>query len=346
MYQDITLNKLFTLQNSEEITFVDVRSPSEYNDATIPGSLNIPVFNDEERAEVGTLYKQVNSQAAKERGLEIFSAKLPQFIKKFSQIDTRKAVFCWRGGMRSNTAATVLDLMGIHVYRLEGGIRSYRQWVVHTLEQLEFEPRVYTLNGYTGSGKTTILRHLQKEGYPVLNLEKMANHRGSIFGQIGLDPNNQKKFESLLVQDLFRFQKSPYVLLEGESKRIGKAVLPDFLYNKKEQGTQLFIDLPINERIMNILDDYQPWNHQEECIEAFRIIKKRIHTPIANEIESHLENGEFYSAVQLLLEYYYDPLYDHNAKQYPDNSKIIVQANNITEAIKSVQNIVDELQVK
>ncbi|MFD2923624.1 tRNA 2-selenouridine(34) synthase MnmH [Halobacillus naozhouensis] len=344
MFQDVTLNELSTLRNNGEITLIDVRSPSEYYDATIPGSLNIPVFNNDERAEVGTLYKQVSSEAAKERGLEIFSAKLPGFIKRFSQIDTEKAVFCWRGGMRSETAATVLDLMGIHVYRLQGGIRSYRQWVIQTLDQLEFKPRTYVLNGYTGSGKTTILRQLQKEGYPVLDLEKLANHRGSIFGQIGLEPNNQKKFESLLVQDLLRLQQSPYTLLEGESKRIGKAVLPDFLFNKKEQGTQLFIDLPLNERILNILDEYQPWDHQEQCIEAFRIIKKRIHTPIAKQIESHLENGEFYSAVQLLLEYYYDPLYDRTAEQYLD--KITIQANNITEAIKGVKTIVHEIPVR
>ncbi|WP_163527650.1 tRNA 2-selenouridine(34) synthase MnmH [Halobacillus ihumii] len=343
MFQDVTLKELSTLKKNEEITLIDVRSPSEYNDATIPGSLNIPIFNNDERAEVGTLYKQVSTNAAKERGLEIFSAKLPDFIKKFSKISTQKAVFCWRGGMRSETAATVLDLMGIHVYRLKGGIRSYRQWVVQTLEQMEFQPRSYVLNGYTGSGKTAILQHLQKDGYPILDLEKMANHRGSIFGQIGLEPNNQREFESLLVQDLLRLQQSPYVLLEGESKRIGKAVMPDFLFDKKEQGTQLFIDLPLNERILNILDDYQPWEHQEQYMEAFRIIKKRIHTPIANKIESNLENGEFYSAVQLLLEYYYDPLYDHTAEQYPN--KITIQANNNTEAIKSVQNIVNEIQV-
>lgn len=346
MFKDVTLNELFALQNKGEVTLVDVRSPSEYKDATIPGSINIPVFNNEERAEVGTLYKQVNSGAARERGLEIFSAKLPYFIKEFSQTETKKAVFCWRGGMRSKTAATVLDLMGIQVHRLEGGIRTYREWVVRTLDELEFKPNAFVLNGYTGSGKTAILQRLHKEGYPVLDLEGMANHRGSIFGQIGLEPHNQKRFESSVVQELLRFQQSPYVLLEGESKRIGKVVLPNFLFEKKEQGTQLFIDLPIEERVLNILDDYQPWEHQEECIEAFRIIKKRIHTPIAKEIEDNLEAGEFYSAVKLLLEYYYDPRYEHTANQYSDEKRITVQAHNLDEAFQSIQNVVGNLQSK
>src|SRR5699024_3036017 len=108
-------------------TLVDVRSPSEYDEATIPGSINIPIFSDEERAEVGTIYKQVGKEEAKQRGLEIFSAKLPDFIEQFKKVNTPMTVFCWRGGMRSKTAATVLDLMGIHATRLYGGIKSYRQ---------------------------------------------------------------------------------------------------------------------------------------------------------------------------------------------------------------------------
>src|SRR5699024_7402287 len=127
MFQDIALDDLLALQQKGEHTIIDVRSPKEFNESTIPGSINIPVFNTEERAEVGTIYKQVGKEAAKERGLEIFSAKLPDFIDAFRKINTPKTVFCWRGGMRSKTAATVLDLMGIRVNRLTGGFRTYRQ---------------------------------------------------------------------------------------------------------------------------------------------------------------------------------------------------------------------------
>jgi tRNA 2-selenouridine synthase len=130
MFQDLTLEELTSLRRKKDLVLIDVRSNSEFEESTIPGSLNIPLFNDAERAEIGTLYKQVSIQAAKERGLEIVSAKLPGFIKQFEQIPGKKAVFCWRGGMRSKTTATVLSLMGIHAYRLTGGYRAYRQSIL------------------------------------------------------------------------------------------------------------------------------------------------------------------------------------------------------------------------
>lgn len=343
MFHDISIEELRALKNNNELTVIDVRSQSEYKDATIPGSINIPFFNDDERAEIGTIYKQISPQAAKERGLEIMSAKLPGFVKEFAKLNGKKAVFCWRGGMRSKTTATVLGLMGINVFRLIGGYRSYRNWVVDTLETFKLRPKAYILNGYTGSGKTTILHRLDQEGYPVLDLEGLAKHRGSIFGQIGLEPNNQKTFDAQLLEVILSLNHSPYILFEGESKRIGKVSLPDFLIEKKEQGVQLFIEIPIEERVRHILEDYQPWNYEKECFEAFSRIKRRIHTPIASKIETDLKSGEYSSAVKLLLEYYYDPLYEHTAEQYPEKSKIYIKAKNVEEAIKHIR---DQLSVK
>ncbi|WP_110926612.1 tRNA 2-selenouridine(34) synthase MnmH [Bacillus massiliglaciei] len=338
MFQDISVERLLSLKEQKELTIIDVRSESEYKDSTIPGSINIPFFTDEERAEVGTLYKQVSVQAAKERGLEIASAKLPEFVKKFSSLNGEKAVFCWRGGMRSRTTATVLSLMGIRAFRLEGGYRAYRNYVTDQLGSFEMKPRAIVLNGNTGSGKTIILRKLADEGYPVLDLEGMANHRGSIFGQIGLEPHNQKKFDSLLLKDLQRVSDSPYVVFEGESKRVGKAMVPDFLLDKKEKGLQLFIDMPIEERVRHILEDYQPTEHAAECLEAFSRIKRRIHTPAANQIQKDLETGEYASAVQLLLEYYYDPLYEHTTSHFPQSQIIRLEVRNIDEAIVRVRD--------
>ncbi|WP_141431245.1 tRNA 2-selenouridine(34) synthase MnmH [Bacillus sp. 03113] len=346
MFKDITIHQLLHLKDKKEMVLIDVRSPSEYKDSTIPGSMNIPLFNDEERAEIGTIYKQISVQAAKERGLEIVSAKLPSFIKKFGQIEAEKTVFCWRGGMRSRTTATVLDLMGIHVYRLEGGIREYRKWIVEQLENLEFQKKAFVLNGFTGTGKTLILRRLQEKGYPVLDLEKMANHRGSIFGQIGLVPYNQKTFESLFVNCWLPIRNSPYVLFEAESKRIGKVVLPPLLIQKKEKGIQLIVDMPIEERVQHILEDYQPWEHHAECIEAFLKIKKRIHTPVASQIISDLKLGHFASAVRLLLEYYYDPLYKYTENQFSENQRVILKVKNVDEAVLLIQDILKNEETK
>ncbi|WP_407271275.1 tRNA 2-selenouridine(34) synthase MnmH [Radiobacillus sp. PE A8.2] len=339
MFQDIALQTLFQLKKEEDHTLIDVRSPKEFMETTIPGSINIPVFNDGERAEIGTLYKQQGPEVAKERGLEIFSAKLPDFIAECRQIDTPLTVFCWRGGMRSKTAATVLDLMGMHVNRLNGGIRSYREWVVITLEKQAFNPQLIVINGYTGAGKTMILQALTKRHYPVIDLEGMAQHRGSIFGQIGIIPSNQKNFESQLVQKLIQYQDEPYVFIEGESKRIGRATVPDFLFDKKENSTQIFVDIPLEVRVENILEEYQPWEHSKEFIDAFQIIKKRIHTPVAKEVELDLRSGSYRHAVELLLTYYYDPKYNHSTS-FPDEKKLHIQAETIADAVDKIEQLV------
>ena len=345
MFQDLTWNELFDNKNINETVLIDVRSPSEYKDFTIPGSINIPFFTDEERAEVGTIYKQISVQAAKDRGLEIISAKLPAFIKAFSQIEGKKVVFCWRGGMRSRTSATVLDLMGIRMYRLKGGIREYRKWVLNTIEKIDFQPKVLVLNGLTGSGKTVILEQLKREGYPVIDLEGLAKHRGSIFGQIGLEPNNQKTFEALLMKEVHHYQHSPYVLVEGESKRIGKVTIPDFFMDKKDKGTQLFIKMPTEERVRHILEDYQPWEHFEECLTAFQKIKKRIHSPVANQIEKDLQIGDYGPAVKLLLEFYYDPRYKHTAEQYDESQCFTLEVQNAEEAVSAVKELLEKNKV-
>ncbi|GIO24533.1 tRNA 2-selenouridine(34) synthase MnmH [Oceanobacillus sp. J11TS1] len=342
MFQDIKLHDLLKKQKEESIALVDVRSPKEFAEFRIPGSINIPVFDDDERAEVGTIYKQVSPEAAKKKGLEIFSAKLPEFIAQFQTLGKEKVVYCWRGGMRSKTAATVVDLMGEHVSRLDGGIRSYRQWVVKKLDELHSTPKLYVLNGYTGSGKTILLQRLKQKGYPVIDLEGMANHRGSIFGQIGLEPHNQKTFESLLVQELEHYNQSPYLLLEGESKRVGKVSLPLFLHEAKEAGMQLFIHLPLEKRIENILHEYHPEEHQTQIIEAFQRIQKHIHTPVAKQIAEDLEQGNFSSAVELLLDYYYDPRYEHTLEQYPSDRQIHIHADGVDEALEAVINFINQ----
>ena len=158
MFQDLTLNELQILQNNGPHTLIDVRSPSEFTNLQYPVASISLIFTDKERAEVGTIYKQVGKEEAKDRGLEIFSEKLPSFIQAFKQIETPMTVFCWRGGMRSKTAATVLDLMGVHANRLYGGFRTYRQWVIQQLEKEEFSPKLIVLSGYTGSGKDRVIK--------------------------------------------------------------------------------------------------------------------------------------------------------------------------------------------
>lgn len=341
MFKDITIQELRSMTDNDH-TIVDVRSPKEYQEATIPGSVNIPVFTNAERAEIGTLYKQVSADAAKERGLQIFSQKLPAFIKEFQAIETPITLFCWRGGMRSKAAATTLSLMDVHVNRLQGGIRSYRQWVVSELEKEHFPPTLYVLEGYTGTGKTVILEKLAADGYPVINLEKLAGYRGSIFGQIGMHPNNQKTFDALLVEDFMQYTNEPFVFIEGESKRIGKVIIPEFLYRKKEHGVYFMIHMPMEERINNILREYHPEDYPEKFIESFQYVKKRIHMPIAKQIEIDLKDGAYPSAIQRLLENYYDPMYDHANKSHVNNTKEIIYATTIADAYEQIKDILQQ----
>ncbi|KPL58669.1 tRNA 2-selenouridine(34) synthase MnmH [Rossellomorea vietnamensis] len=335
MFKDLPIEQC----DLEKYTFVDVRSPSEYREMTIPGSLNIPVFDDEERAEVGTLYKQVSKEVATDRGLEIFSGKLPRFINEFKKLEGEIVVFCWRGGMRSKAAATFLDLMGIRTSRILGGVRAYRHWVLKGLENIDMKPASFVLNGGTGTGKTAILKKLQEEGYPVLDIEGLANHRGSIFGEIGLTAHNQKTFDSLLLRELKKKQESPFLLFEAESKRIGKVLLPDFLIQKKEEAFHIFIEMPMKERVHHILEEYRLHEHHEEFVKAFRTIKRRIHSPIANEIEGELQERNYERILELLIEYYYDPRYLHMWNQYPEDRKTTVKVNSIEEAYQEIKKL-------
>ena len=339
MVEDISVEQFVEMLAKGDITPIDVRSPGEFAEGTVPGSVNVPLFDNDERAQIGIIYKQQSVEAAKERGLEIVAAKLPAFIRELQQVSGRKAFFCWRGGMRSKTSATLLSILAGRVYRVQGGIRAYRRWVVETLEQYRLEKPLLVVNGYTGTGKTNILRSLHRKGYPVLDLEGLAGHRGSIFGGIGLEPRNQRTFESLLVHELIRLRHAPYILMEAESKRVGKAVLPDFLVEAKERAPQLFLELPPEARVEQIVADYDPERHKTLCFEAFERIERKIHTPAARDIRDALTRDDFRTAVALLLEYYYDPRYEHTISEY-GAERIVIRAGNVQDAERKIESYV------
>lgn len=344
MIQEIQLEKWRSLKERGELVTVDVRSPSEFRMATIPGSVNIPLFDDAERAEVGTLYKQEGVECAKKRGLEIVSAKLPAFIESFAIIPGPKTVFCWRGGMRSKTSATLLSLMGMQASRLTGGYRAYRQWVVKQLEEMEYDPRAVVIHGLTGCGKTEILRRLEAAGYPVLDLEGMAGHRGSRFGGIGTEARNQKMFDALLLERLLETKDKPAVAFEAESRRIGKIMVPDLIAQRKASGLIVRIELPMEERVQHLLHDYKPWEHHEESLQAFQLIRSKIHIPIAQDIQANMERGLYDQAIELILEHYYDLKYEHSALQYGKDADYVVKARTVDEAYAQTEELMRTLQ--
>jgi tRNA 2-selenouridine synthase len=301
---------------------IDVRSPSEYEEFHIPGAINIPLFTNQERAEVGTIYKQKGKEFAKNLGVSILSTKLPEIYEKVKEVNKLDAeqpivVYCWRGGMRSRSIASVMGMLEVPILQLEGGIRSFRQLIMDELEQAKQSTKKYiVLEGLTGTNKTDILEQLEEKGYPVINIERLANHRGSVFGQIGLNPSSQKEFESLLYKRLVELRDSTYYIIEAESKRIGNVILPEFLLTGKENGERIHIEMELEKRVRNICDTYRFQEHSEEFEESIGRIKKRLSMNTLKNITELLLIRDYPSIVRLLLEEYYDPMYDYASQRY------------------------------
>ena len=215
---------------------IDVRSPSEYKSGHIPGSHNLPLFSDDERAVVGTTYKQVGSDAAVRRGLQLVSPKLNTIVEEVDRMKTRYGnnpkvfVHCWRGGMRSSSVAWLLTVAGYECYVIEGGYKAFRNWALNS-----FQPHLFVvvLSGGTGSGKTAVLQALRdKHGQQVIDLETLANHRGSAFGHLNMgNQPTQEMFENTLAIAWYQLQSDRAVWMENESKMIGRLSLPPSLYD-------------------------------------------------------------------------------------------------------------------
>lgn len=334
----------------ENSFYIDVRSPAEYEEFHIDGAINIPIFSNEERAQIGTLYKQVGQDEAKELGVQFFSKKLPALYELYKDClnqhqDHKIIVYCWRGGMRSGSIVTFMAMMGLPLIQLEGGIRSFRKLIQAELESFATINRKYiVLEGNTGTRKTDILLALQKQQYPVIDLEGLAGHRGSTFGGIGLKPKTQKEFERDLWMRLWELKDSPYYIVEAESKRIGRITLPDFIVKGKEEGMRIHIHAPLESRINAICETYQFQDYHDEFIRAVEIIKKRIKPDVYQQIFDSFNNKDYKTFVKLLLEEYYDPRYTYAADQYDTPIQDIViegTMDGIMKVREQIKNIVE-----
>ncbi|MBP1932948.1 tRNA 2-selenouridine(34) synthase MnmH [Ammoniphilus resinae] len=320
--KEIEIEKAMDLENK---IFIDVRSPSEYKENHIPGAINVPIFSDEERAVVGTTYKVEGQNSAKWQAMNVVSSKIPELMKTIRQeIEAGKQpiIYCWRGGMRSKSVCTFAEFSGLNVTRLSGGIRSYRQWITQHLTEELLPQRFVVLHGMTGVGKTIILHMLKDRGFPILDLEALAGHRGSVFGGIGLGVHNQKTFESLLYHDLKKVQGLPYVCMEAESRRIGKATQPDWLLQAKTKGIHIILETTVEIRAQRIYEEYvDPYGKEpdfrERVGEAIAPILKRMTPATRDDILGALEAGDFYRFISTLLTDYYDPRYQHKLDEYP-----------------------------
>ena len=301
---------------------IDVRSPAEFEHAHIPSALNIPLFDNEQRAMIGTTYKKQSREAAIKAGLPLFGTKMLPMIEtveawikdRQKENDVTKPtiyVHCWRGGMRSAAVAWLLDLYGYKVIQLTGGYKAYRNWV---LEQFTIAYSLKVLGGFTGSGKTEILHALQEKNYAVIDLEGLANHKGSAFGAIGQLPQpSQEMFENILAKKLWEVNKNKKTIwIEDESQRIGTVLIPTPLFHLMRNSTCYFMTIPFEQRLAFILEGYGKFDAQS-LIEATERIQKRLGGLETKNAVAHIMQGELKEAFSILLKYY-DKWYEKNAK--------------------------------
>ncbi|SFA91578.1 MULTISPECIES: tRNA 2-selenouridine(34) synthase MnmH [unclassified Bacillus (in: firmicutes)] len=338
------------LKNGEAPIF-DVRSPIEFKEGSIPGAINVPIFTNEERHEIGIIYKNEGQDAAKWKAMEFVSPKIPsmlQTIKEHANPKYTPIVYCWRGGMRSKSVVTFLEFAGLSASRLIGGYKAYRQHILEEIPHILPEKAV-VLHGMTGVGKTEILKMLDRIGYPILDLEHMAGHRGSIFGMIGIgEGHNQKTFDSLIYRKISELASSDFFIMEAESKRIGRVVQPEELIQRKLEGIHFHIEMPFEKRVEHIVNEYvkpfekEDWYHSK-ISEGVEKISRRIRDKeFMLLLEEYLNIRNYPDMIRILLEKYYDPRYDHKRLDYNGNFYVIY-AESIEEAASQIETHLKEL---
>lgn len=296
-------------------TIIDVRSPSEYAEDHLPGAINLPVLNDEERAEVGTIYKQISPFDARKIGGALVAANAAHHIStalKDKDGGWKPLVYCWRGGQRSGSFATILSQIGWRVDKIEGGYKSWRALVVDRVQNQRIASPVTVLDGNTGSAKTEILHRLAARGHQVIDLEGLANHRGSLFGGMGAQPS-QKMFEGQLALKLERLDPTRPVLVEAESSRIGNLTVPPSMWKAICNASRIQLAVPLTERAAYTANSYAEMT--ADPAQVIEIIGKLRPLHAADTIADWLRlarSREWLALSEGLMRSHYDPRYDRH----------------------------------
>ncbi len=306
----IDIDTFLNLRESHPV--LDVRSPGEYQHAHIPGAHSFPLFDDEERKQVGTAYKQESRELAIKIGLDYFGPKMRALVEQAESISAQSGsrtllVHCWRGGMRSGALAWLLDIYGFQVHTLIGGYKSFRRW---SLAQFEKEYPLQLIGGYTGSGKTDLLKALKNKKETILDLEGLAHHKGSAFGNIGLpEQPSQEHFENKLALALQKAaaEQTPRIWVEDESQRIGRVNIPGAFWEHMRRSSVYFLDIPFEKRLAYIVQGYGSLDVQRLC-DATDRVRKKLGDKNATEAITFLQNGQITEAFDILLRYY-DKMY-------------------------------------
>jgi tRNA 2-selenouridine synthase len=301
----------------KEAVVLDIRTPAEFAEGHLQGAISFPLFSDEERVVVGTLYKQQGKDTAVLKGLELVGPKLKKFVLQARKHPGPLCLYCWRGGMRSSSMAWLLETAGREVYLLEGGYKAYR---TYGRDLISSGLKLIMLSGPTGSGKTEILHQLMALGHQVLDLEGLANHRGSSFGGIGQPPQpSTEQFTNLIFEQVMGFDLSKPIWVEGESQAIGRVSILNELFSQMNCCQTIRIDPPRDERIERLLRDYAgfPAGELQRSIEN---ISKRLGGKDTQDTLEALQAGDFRKVTDITLAYY-DKGYDFSMARR--NTKMI-----------------------
>ncbi|PCJ54583.1 MAG: tRNA 2-selenouridine(34) synthase MnmH [Planctomycetota bacterium] len=329
-----------------ELRWADLRSPGEFQRDHVPGAINVPLFDDAQRAAVGTLYRQASKGDAYDQGLAFAESAMPELLGQllgrtieaaewqpcFEQLGEQLrggqesvdlgpelpeqkptlALYCWRGGMRSRSVSALLQALGETVLLLDGGYKNYRNWVLKQTEGLQL-PELIVLRGPTGVGKTEILARLEQQ-HPgsTLCLESLAQHRSSILGAVGKEPVSQPSFDTRLLQRIGEMGPGPW-FIEGESRKVGDVILPANLYEAMEKAHHWRLEASTETRVRNLMDDYLISDGSVDAIrEQLPMLERRIGLKWVGQLDRWMAEGRAAEVTEVLLERYYDPLYAHS----------------------------------
>ncbi len=300
---------------------IDVRTPLEFAEDHLPGAVNVPLLTDAERVEVGTLYKQTGPQQARQRGLELTCGRFGAMVGEIAALASGRPIltYCWRGGLRSLSMAILLEMSGYPVVQLRGGYKAFRSLVLAYFEDFTPPASLIVIHGMTGTGKTTFINGLDQQKWTSIDLEGLANHRGSAFGEVGLDQAlSQKRFDTLLWDAFRRAPGDRPIVLEGESQRIGKISLPGTLYEVMAASCKVWCSAALDTRVERLAVEYAREEYREAMAVALERIKKKLGGQRHAELADLLAAWDIEGLGRGLIEHYYDKLYYKNRPWTPE----------------------------
>ncbi len=338
------LNPISFIHDLPNIPVIDVRSPVEYHKGHITGALNIPVFSDEERSQIGSLYKQKGRIPAIQKGLEFVGPRMTTMAEEARSlaIGDQLKVYCWRGGMRSEKMSWLFELVGLHCKVLKGGFKAYRNQLLKDFNNLN---NIIVLQGPTGSGKTDVLKALSRKGEQVIDLEALARHRGSAFGHIGMaEQPTSLQFQSDLHADFMKMDMNRRIWIESESLSIGKVYLPETLWESLNNAPVIELSIPKEVRIKRLVKEYGKFEISD-LQTSTRKIGKKFGNNNVQDVLKFLEKGDLKHAAELLLDYY-DKSYNFSQKKYKSHIPHMIKsqsgdpeanADKILNSLKEIQ---------